>query len=115
MTATCGGADGGESMTVACGGADGGESMTVACGGADGGESMTVACGGADGGESVSAKAELATAQPATKAIRLTFIVFTPIKLLMSAAVRDPEIRLPAQVKATPRREFPHGSATMYA
>src|SRR5260221_442504 len=39
-------------------------------------------CGGAVGGESVSAKAELATAQPATKAIRLTFIVFTPIELL---------------------------------
>ena len=60
-------------------------------------------CGGAVGGESVSAKAELATAQPATKAIRLTFIVFTPIELLESAAMRDPEIRLPAQVKATPR------------
>jgi hypothetical protein len=64
--------------------------MTVACGGADGGESMTVACGGADGGESVRAKAEPATAQPATKAIRLTFIIFTPIEVLTSAAMRDP-------------------------
>ncbi len=62
-----------------CGGAAGGESITAMCGGAAGGESITVACGGAAGGESVSAKAELATAQPAIKAIRLTFIVFTPI------------------------------------
>jgi hypothetical protein len=89
--------------------------MTATCGGADGGESMTVACGGADGGESVRAKAELATAQPATKAIRLTFIVFTPVIVLTSAAMRDPYIRLPAQVKATARREFPHASVTMYA
>ena len=73
------------------------------CGGAVGGESITPMCGGAVGGESASAKAELATAQPATKAIRLTFIVFTPIELLKSVAMRDPEIRLPAQIKATPR------------
>jgi hypothetical protein len=90
MTATCGGAEGGESRTAACGGAEGGESMTAACGGAEGGESMTAACGGADGGESVRAKAELATAQPATKAIRLTFIVFTPVIVLTSAAMRNP-------------------------
>ncbi len=62
-----------------CGGADGGESIMATCGGADGGESIMATCGGADGGESVSAKAELATAQPATKAIRLSFMMFTPI------------------------------------
>jgi hypothetical protein len=114
ITVACGGVDGGESITVTCGGVDGGESITVTCGGVDGGESITVACGGVDGGESVNAKAELATAQPAIKATRLTFITFTPIDLLTNAAMRDPEIRFPAQVKATPRREFPHVSATMY-
>ena len=106
--------DGGESITVTCGGVDGGESITVTCGGVDGGESITVACGGVDGGESVNAKAELATAQPAIKATRLTFITFTPIDLFTNAAMQDPEIRFPAQVKATPRREFPHVSVTMY-
>jgi len=78
----CGGAVGGESIAAMCGGAVGGESIAAMCGGAVGGESIAAMCGGAVGGESVSAKAELATAQPATKAIRLTFIVFTPIELL---------------------------------
>jgi hypothetical protein len=87
----------------------------TARGGADGGESATAARGGADGGESVKAKADPATAQPATKAIRLAFIMFTPIALLMSAAMRDAGIGLPALVKATPQREFPHVAVTMYA
>jgi hypothetical protein len=49
---------------------------------------MTAACGGLVGGESMTAKAELATAQPATKAIRLIFIVITPGGLLMGAVRR---------------------------
>jgi hypothetical protein len=77
-----GGRDGGESNTVVRGGRDGGESRTVVRGGRDGGESGTAARGGSDGGESVNAKAELASAQPAAKAIRLTFIVNTPIVVL---------------------------------
>jgi hypothetical protein len=48
--------------------------MTRARGGKLGWESMTRARGGKLGWESVRAKAELATAQPATKAIRLIFI-----------------------------------------
>jgi hypothetical protein len=54
----------------------GGESITAAWGGLVGGESITAAWGGLVGGESVNAKAELATAQPATKATRLSFIMF---------------------------------------
>jgi hypothetical protein len=87
----------------------------VARGGLDGGESITVARGGLDGGESVNAKAEPATAQPATKAIRLAFIMFTPSDLFISVVMRDTEMRLPALIKATPQREFPHVAVTMYA
>jgi hypothetical protein len=50
------------------------ESSTRARGGIVGMESSTRARGGIVGMESVRAKAELATAQPATKAIRLIFI-----------------------------------------
>jgi hypothetical protein len=46
--------------------------------------------GGVVGIESVSAKAELATAQPATKAIRLTFMVITPNILLMNIGNAEP-------------------------
>jgi hypothetical protein len=68
---------------------DGGESITVARGGVDGGESITVARGGVDGGESIIANAELATAQPAIKAIRLTFMMIPLNEWLMNAAMRD--------------------------
>jgi hypothetical protein len=88
-------------MTIARGGCDGGESMTIARGGCDGGESMTIARGGCDGGESVSAKAELATAQPATKATRLSFIMSAPSVLLISATAQVAAVRELAQVKAT--------------
>jgi hypothetical protein len=81
--------DGGESITAARGGMDGGESITATRGGMDGGESVTATRGGMDGGESTIANAELATAQPATKANRLSFIMFTPNELLISAAMRD--------------------------
>jgi hypothetical protein len=50
-------------------------SRAAACGGITGGISRAKACGGITGGISKPAKAELATAQPATKAIRLTFIM----------------------------------------
>jgi hypothetical protein len=56
----------------------GGESITAACGGVVGGESITAACGGVVGGESITAKAELANAQPATKATRLSFMAIAP-------------------------------------
>jgi hypothetical protein len=114
-TATCGGFMGGESITATWGGFMGGESVAAICGGFMGGESITATCGGFMGGESVIAIAELAIAQPATKAIRLIFMLFTPSKLLMNAGMRDPEIRFPALVKATQPREFPHVAVTMYA
>jgi hypothetical protein len=61
---------------------DGTESISDACGGTDGTESISNACGGTDGTESVNAKAELATAQPATKAIKLIFMTISPINLV---------------------------------
>jgi hypothetical protein len=93
----------------------GGESIAATWGGFMGGESVAATWGGFMGGESVMAKAELAIAQPATKAIRLTFMLFTPSKLLMNAGMRDPAIRFPTLVKATHSREFPHVAVTMYA
>ncbi len=78
MTIARGGLVGGESKTIARGGLVGGESKTAVRGGLVGGESITVPRGGLEGGESVNAKAELAIAQPATKAIKLTFIVISP-------------------------------------
>ncbi|GAC1669854.1 MAG: hypothetical protein NVS9B2_15180 [Steroidobacteraceae bacterium] len=60
------------------------------CGGLVGGESITAACGGFVGGESVNAKAELATAQPATKATRLTFIMIAPSVLSNVETCRSP-------------------------
>src|SRR5450631_1898046 len=72
--AAWGGRVGGRSNAPAWGGRVGGKSNAPAWGGRVGGKSSTVACGGSVGGKSKAAKAELATAQPATKAIRLTFI-----------------------------------------
>ena len=95
ITAACGGLDGGVSITAACGGLDGGVSITAACGGLDGGGAITAACGGLDGGVSVNAKAEPATAQPATKAIRLIFIMIAPNVLLMGTATQVAAERLP--------------------
>ncbi len=51
--------------------------MAATCGGLVGGMSMAATCGGLVGGMSIMAKAELATAQPATKATRLTFIKYS--------------------------------------
>jgi hypothetical protein len=85
ITAMRGGVKGGESITAMRGGVRGGESITAMRGGVRGGESITAMRGGVKGGESVNAKAELAIAQPATKAIRLTFIMFTPSELLIGA------------------------------
>jgi hypothetical protein len=115
VAATRGGFMGGESVAATRGGFIGGESVAATRGGFIGGESVAATRGGFIGGESVIAKAELAIAQPATKAIRLTFMLFTPSKLLMNAGMRDPGIRFPALVKATQPREFPHVAVTMYA
>jgi hypothetical protein len=75
----CGGRTGGISNADACGGRTGGISNAATCGGRTGGMSSTAACGGRTGGISKAPKAELATAQPATKATRLTFIMNAPI------------------------------------
>jgi len=115
ITAMRGGWDGGESVTAMRGGWDGGESVTAMRGGWDGGESITATLGGLDGGESTNAKAELATAQPATKATRLTFIVIAPGVLLTTATTQSTVARCSAMVKATPKPESPHIVATMYA
>jgi hypothetical protein len=63
------------SKEAICGGTVGGMSKEARCGGTVGGMSNEARCGGTVGGMSNVAKAELATAQPATKAIRLTFIM----------------------------------------
>jgi hypothetical protein len=111
----CGGTDGTESISDACGGTDGTESISDACGGTDGTESISDACGGTDGTESVNAKAELATAQPATKAIKLIFMTISPINLLRKYDGAACRMRHPLEVRATPGRKFPHVGATLYA
>jgi hypothetical protein len=111
-----GGFDGGESITVLFGGFDGGESRTAAYfGGFDGGESITVLFGGFDGGESISAKAELATAQPAIKATRLSFIMIAPGGMFTGTSMQSAHEGQAAMVKATVRPGSPHGESTMYA
>ena len=104
-----------ESSTRARGGMVGTESSTRARGGMVGTESMTRARGGMVGTESVRAKAELATAQPAIKAIRLTFIMNAPSGLLKNVNFKDTKVRPPLQIKATERCEFPHVAMKMYA
>ena len=61
-----------------CGGVMGGLSIKATCGGVMGGLSIKATCGGVIGGLSNIAKAELAIAQPAIKATRLTFIMNAP-------------------------------------
>jgi hypothetical protein len=115
IIAVRGGLAGGESMTAVRGGLAGGESMTAVRGGFAGGESITVARGGFAGGESIKANAELATAQPATKATRLTFIMIAPSGLLTGAPRQTACLGRLAMIKATPRTESPHRVSTMYA
>jgi hypothetical protein len=64
------------------------ESVNRARGGTVGTESVKNARGGTVGTESVKAKAELATAQPAAKAIRLIFIMILRLELLMSTTAQ---------------------------
>jgi hypothetical protein len=90
-----------ESSTRARGGMVGMESSTRARGGMVGMESSTRARGGMVGMESVRAKAELATAQPATKAIRLIFITITPSGLLKGASMRIANQWRRVEVRAT--------------
>jgi hypothetical protein len=60
-------------------------------------ESAKTACGGVVGMESAKTpKADVVSAQPATKAIRLTFIMIAPNVLLINAAMQTAEKRLPA-------------------
>jgi hypothetical protein len=113
MTAVRGGLAGGESMTAIRGGLAGGESMTAIRGGLAGGESMTAVRGGLAGGESTIANEEPATAQPATKAIRLTFMMIAPGLLYThrpTPVTETPvtEVWVVAQGKATPRPRSPH-------
>jgi predicted lipid-binding transport protein (Tim44 family) len=73
-----GGVMGGLSIMATCGGVMGGLSIMATCGGVMGGLSIKATCGGVIGGLSNIAKAELAIAQPAIKATRLTFIMNAP-------------------------------------
>jgi hypothetical protein len=66
------------SRTLAFGGLVGGVSMTRIFGGLVGGVSMTRIFGGLVGGVSINAKTGLATAQPAIKATRLSFMAIAP-------------------------------------
>jgi hypothetical protein len=91
------------------------ESRREARGGVVGIESRREARGGVVGIESVNAKAELATAQPATKATKLIFMVFSPINLLKKHDNAGRRTSRPLEVTATPARKFPHVGATLYA
>jgi hypothetical protein len=82
------------SAKIACGGVVGMASAKTACGGVVGMASAKTACGGVVG--MASAKTDVANAQPATKAIRLTFMMTTPNMLLINAAMQAAEKRLPA-------------------
>ena len=97
--ALCGGVMGGLSMSAACGGVMGGLSMSAACGGVMGGLSIRAACGGVIGGLSNIAKAELAIAQPAIKATRLTFMIYAPIFQLLKGHRQDMPARCPHRYK----------------
>jgi hypothetical protein len=114
-TRALGGVVGIESNTRALGGVVGIESNTRALGGVVGIESDTRALGGVVGIESVSAKAVLASAQPATKAIRLTFIMMAPNSFVDEGDMRVTGMRFPAHITATQRPEFPHIVAAKYA
>jgi alanine dehydrogenase len=85
-----------ESAKITCGGVAGMESAKITCGGVAGMESAKITCGGVAGMESAMTKAEWATAQPAIKAIRLTFMMIIPNVLLINAAMQAAEKRLPA-------------------
>src|SRR3984957_11021393 len=115
IMAVRGGFAGGESIMAVRGGFAGGESVTAVRGGFAGGESITAVRGGFAGGESVKAKAELATAQPATKATRLTFIMIAPSGLLTGASRQTACSGRLAMIKATPGTESPHRVSRMYA
>ena len=69
---------GGLSNNAAWGGVIGGLSSNAACGGVIGGLSSNAAWGGVIGGLSNDAKATLDTAQAATKAARLNFMLIAP-------------------------------------
>ena len=110
-----GGVVGIESRRDARGGVVGIESRRDARGGVVGIESCRDARGGVVGIESVNAKAELATAQPATKAIKLIFMMTSPIHWLRKYDGAACRMRHPLEVRATPGRKFPHVGATLYA
>jgi hypothetical protein len=79
-TATFGGVPGGVSSTATFGGVPGGVSSIATFGGVPGGVSSTATFGGVPGGVSGPAKAKLATAQEANKAIRLIFITCSKVE-----------------------------------
>ena len=90
-------------------------SLKDACGGLVGTASLKDACGGLVGTASVNAKAELATTQPAIKAIKLVFIMISSILLLISSSTLAAGHGMPLVVRATPGQKFPHVGATLYA
>jgi uncharacterized membrane protein len=114
ITLACGGLVGGVSITLACGGLVGGVSITLACGGLVGGVSITLACGGLVGGVSISAKTGLATAQPAIKATRLSFMAIAPSVFVNNPATQVAAVWKPVQVKATGRAKSPHLVRPLY-
>jgi hypothetical protein len=70
--------EGGLSSAARFGGVEGGLSSAAKFGGVDGGLSSAAKFGGVEGGLSSAARAELAIAQPATKATKLIFILMLP-------------------------------------
>jgi hypothetical protein len=114
LTLAPGGLVGGVSITLAPGGLVGGVSITLARGGLVGGVSITLARGGLVGGVSINAKTGLATAQPAIKATRLSFIAIAPSVFVNNDATQAALVWKPVQVKATGRAKSPHRTRSLY-
>jgi hypothetical protein len=93
FNAACGGRVGEASLKITCGGRVGEASLKTACGGRVGEASLKTAAGCVVGMASGMARAEVATAQPAIKAIRLSFMLIAP-NVLMNAAKQAAENRM---------------------
>jgi hypothetical protein len=83
-------------------------------GGLVGGVSMTRMFGGLVGGVSINAKTGLATAQPAIKATRLSFMAIAPSVFVNNPATQVAAVWKPVQVKATGRAKSPHLVRPLY-
>jgi predicted lipid-binding transport protein (Tim44 family) len=105
---------GGVSVSLILGGLVGGVSVSLILGGLVGGVSISLILGGLVGGVSIIAKTGLATAQPAIKATRLSFIAIAPSVFVNNDATQAALVWKPVQVKATGRAKSPHRTRPLY-